>query len=153
MASSIAEYLRQSRYIQEGGKPEGQRDIDKINAVFGNISSLTKNYVDQRNAGQTAKLNELKMREAEATLKKTQGENQFVAATEGLPSLSEVPQRREAIAGASAVAPLTSEQSKVAYDYTHPRESEIASRGYDPYSVTNAQRKELAATRATEALY
>lgn len=42
--ADLADLIRQLSFYQSGGRPEGQRDIDKINALFGNIKGIADSH-------------------------------------------------------------------------------------------------------------
>lgn len=60
--------LQRFGYYSAGGKDPGQRDIDKINAVFGNVSGLGKTIMDYLATKEAMKKSELERQKAQAEL-------------------------------------------------------------------------------------
>lgn len=121
-ASSLADLIKQLAFYRAGGKPEGGRDIDKLNTLTQNIGTGTQGVVSNYMAGQKmhndAISNVLARKQAELKIKDTEFEQtpyrDIVAPISTTPaaSLDEQAGRDKLISQREAMGPRTLGQMK-----------------------------------------
>lgn len=89
MAQQNLDLLTRLAYLQAGGRDPGQRDIDKINSIFGGVSNVGKTIMDYLATDEALKKSKLEREKAQQEIEANRLSLTPIYKTAGLPSKEE----------------------------------------------------------------